>query len=69
MINDLALDVQGTTMGDLERSEQVVRDVERALEGGHTYESEYRLRRPDGSWSWTIARGAAVLGACQPLPR
>src|SRR5262249_22858974 len=34
-----------------------------ALEGRRSYESEYRLPRPDGSWSWTVARGTPVLDA------
>src|SRR5262249_55511124 len=43
--------------------EHVRSDVFAALEGRRSYESEYRLRRPDGSWSWTVARGTPVLDA------
>ena len=43
--------------------ERVRADVLAALEGRQRYESEYRLRRPDGSWSWTVARGTPVLDA------
>jgi PAS domain S-box-containing protein len=43
--------------------ERVRADVSAALAGRRRYESEYRLRRPDGSWSWTVARGTPVLDA------
>ena len=43
--------------------ERVKADVMAALAGRQRYESEYRLRRPDGSWSWTVARGTPVLDA------
>jgi PAS domain S-box-containing protein len=43
--------------------ERVRADVLAAVEGRESFESEYRLRRPDGSWSWTVARGTPVLDA------
>jgi len=43
--------------------ERVRADVLAALEGRERLESEYRLRRADGSWAWTIARGTPVLDA------
>jgi PAS domain S-box-containing protein len=43
--------------------ERVMSDVSAALEGRQRFESEYRLRLPDGSWSWTIARGTPLLEA------
>jgi PAS domain S-box-containing protein len=42
---------------------RVTTDVSAALEGRQQFESEYRVRRPDGSWSWTIARGTPILDA------
>jgi PAS domain S-box-containing protein len=42
--------------------ERVRIDVLAALEGRQRFESEYRLRRSDGSWSWTVARATAILG-------
>src|SRR5262245_48833823 len=41
--------------------ERVRTDVLAALAGRQGFESEYRLRRPDGSWSWTVARGTPIL--------
>ena len=41
--------------------ERVRTDVFVALAARRGFESEYRLRRPDGSWSWTIARGTPVV--------
>ena len=33
-----------------------------ALEHGHTYEAEFRLRRADGEWRWHIARAVPIVG-------
>src|SRR5262245_51223830 len=46
-----------------EDRERARTDVLAAFEGRQRFESEYRLRRPDGSWSWTVARGTPVLEA------
>ena len=43
--------------------ERVRADVLAAVQGREPFESEYRLRRPDGSWAWTVARGTPVLDA------
>ena len=34
-----------------------------AVQGGSAYDVEYRLRRIDGSWHWTHARGAPLFDA------
>jgi PAS domain S-box-containing protein len=43
--------------------ERVGADVLASVESRQPFECEYRLRRPDGSWSWTVARGTPVLDA------
>ncbi|MFJ2215178.1 SpoIIE family protein phosphatase [Streptomyces sp. NPDC101062] len=35
--------------------------AERAIRNGTVFEAEYRVRRPDGSYGWTQARGRTVL--------
>ena len=37
--------------------------VERAIETGERYESEFRLRRPDGSVVWVVAQGRVMYDA------
>jgi PAS domain S-box-containing protein len=46
-----------------EDREEVKRAWVEAVQSGHVYEVEYRLRRPDGSYSITLARGVPVRNA------
>jgi PAS domain S-box-containing protein len=43
-----------------EDRERVRRQWEQAVESRAVLEAEYRLRRPEGGWSWTIARAVPV---------
>ncbi|HKO56947.1 MAG TPA: GAF domain-containing protein [Thermoanaerobaculia bacterium] len=43
-----------------EDREAAMRAWRAATAGGAMYDTEYRLRRPDGTWRWTAARGVAV---------
>jgi PAS domain S-box-containing protein len=40
--------------------EATLRAWREATAGGAMYDTEYRLRRPDGTWRWTASRGVAV---------
>jgi PAS domain S-box-containing protein len=45
-----------------EDRERVAAIWRHAVESGHVYETEYRLRRFDGSYRWFVARGIPVRG-------
>jgi PAS domain S-box-containing protein len=59
----------GTDFGEWELrvhpddAERMVRELKAAVaERSDSYESEYRMRRKDGTWRWVLTRGAVMRG-------
>jgi len=79
-LNDRVLDYTGLRQGDLEGSDWVrivhPDDLAQAgarwaaaLASGQTYETEFRLRRHDGSYRWHIARAVPVRASSGAIDR
>lgn len=55
----------GQGWADMVHPEDIARAAHRwrsAIAGGHTYETQFRLRRHDGAWRWHIARALPIRG-------